>query len=94
MAVSGVLAGASFGLAGTGANMIAGEAVGKGVEYAVSHAALDATGALIEHKHDEHLKKKGNQKLQAQYENFKLQYIQEQASMQAGQPQNMWRSGM
>lgn len=87
MAISGVLAGATFGLAGTGADIIAGEAVGKGAEYAASHAILDVAGATIEHKHDEHLKKKGEQKLQAQYQNFQVQYAQQQAGFQGMQTQ-------
>lgn len=87
MAISGVLAGATFGLAGTGADIIAGEAVGKGAEYAASHVILDVAGATIEHKHDEHLKKKGEQKLQAQYQNFQVQYAQQQAGFHGVQPQ-------
>jgi len=58
MAVAGTLGGLTLGLAGPGADMIAGAAVGHGMEYAVAHTALDATGAVLEHGHDEHSKKK------------------------------------
>jgi hypothetical protein len=57
------------------------------MEYAVSHAALDATGAVIEHSHDEHSKKKGDEKLKLQYQNFQQQYVQEQAQLQSTQTQ-------
>lgn len=87
MAVAGTLGGLTLGLAGPGADMIAGEVVGHGVEYAVSHAALDATGAVIEHTHDEHSKKKAEHKLQAQYQNFQQQYIQDEAKIQGVQGQ-------
>jgi hypothetical protein len=87
MAVAGTLGGLTLGLAGPGADMIAGEVVGHGVEYAVSHAALDATGAVIEHTHDEHSKKKAEHKLQAQYQRFQQQYVQEQANINGVQGQ-------
>lgn len=83
MAVAGTLGGLTLGLAGPGADMIAGAAVGHGVEYAVSHTALDATGAVLEHSHDEHSKKKADEKLRLQYQNFQQQYIQEQAKLQS-----------
>ncbi|RDW82533.1 hypothetical protein BP6252_03645 [Coleophoma cylindrospora] len=86
MAVAGTLGGLTLGLAGPGADMIAGEAVGKGAEYAIAHAALDATGATLEHKHDKHSKMKAYNKLQTQYENFKIQYQQEQAKLQGQTP--------
>lgn len=82
MAVAGTIGGLTLGLAGPGADMIAGAAVGHGMEYAVSHAALDATGAVIEHSHDEHSKKKADEKLKIQYQNFQQQYAQEQAKLQ------------
>jgi len=87
MAVAGTLGGLTLGLAGPGADIIAGEVVGHGVEYAVSHAALDATGAVLEHTHDEHSKKKAEHKLQLQYQNFQQQYMQEHAKIQGVQPQ-------
>lgn len=86
MAVSGVLGGLTFGLAGPGADLIAGEAVGKGFEYAVAHAALDGTGAVIEHTHTEHSKKKAEHKAQLQYAKFQQQYAKEHGMVQ-GQPQ-------
>ncbi|KAK0113768.1 hypothetical protein ONS95_014018 [Cadophora gregata] len=80
MAISGTIGGLTLGLAGPGADMIAGEAVGKGAEYAAAHVALDATGAVVEHKHDEHSKHKANQRMNLQYQNFQKQFIQEQAA--------------
>lgn len=78
MAVSGTIAVATLGLAGPLADAAAGEAVGKGVEYAIAHVALDGVGAGIEHLHDGHLKKKGEQELkmkamQAQLANLQMQ---------------------
>lgn len=87
MAVAGTLGGLTLGLAGPGADMIAGAAVGHGVEYAVSHTALDATGAVLEHTHDEHSKKKAEHKLQVQYQRFQQQYVQDQAKIQGVQGQ-------
>lgn len=80
MAISGAIGGLTLGLAGPGADMIAGEAVGKGAEYAAAHVALDATGAVVEHKHDDHSKKKANQRMKLQYQNFQQQFIKEQAA--------------
>ncbi|KAH7382876.1 hypothetical protein BKA64DRAFT_171953 [Cadophora sp. MPI-SDFR-AT-0126] len=80
MAISGTIGGLTLGLAGPGADLIAGEAVGKGAEYAAAHVALDATGAVIEHKHDEHSKHKADQRMNMQYQNFQKQFIQEQAA--------------
>lgn len=42
--------------------------------------ALDATGAVIEHTHDEHSKHKADQRMNVQYQNFQKQFIQEQAA--------------
>jgi hypothetical protein len=53
VAVAGTIGGLTLGLAGPGADMIAGEVVGHGVEYAAVHVALDSTGAVLEHTHDE-----------------------------------------
>lgn len=78
MAIAGTIGGLTLGLAGPGADMIAGEAVGKGVEYAMSHAALDGAGAAMEHKHDNHLKKKADKKGKA---------VQEQSPGMQVQPQ-------
>jgi hypothetical protein len=50
--------------------MIAGQAVGHGMEYAAAHVALDATGAVAEHKHDKHAHQKAHQKLQTQSQIF------------------------
>ena len=94
MAVAGTLGGLTLGLAGPGADMIAGAAVGHGVEYAVSHAALDATGAVLEHSHDEHSKKKADEKLKLQYQNFQQQYVQEQANSQGAQTQSGPQPGL
>ncbi|KAG4434935.1 hypothetical protein IFR05_009576 [Cadophora sp. M221] len=80
MAISGTIGGLTLGLAGPGADLIAGEAVGKGAEYAAAHVALDATGAVIEHKHDGHSKKKADHRMTVQYQNFQKQFIQEQAA--------------
>jgi hypothetical protein len=70
VAVAGTLSGLTLGLAGPGADMIAGQVVGHGMEYAAAHVALDATGAVAEHKHDKHTHKKAHQKLQAQSQIF------------------------
>lgn len=86
MAVSGVLGGLTFGLAGAGADIIAGEVAGKGFEYAVSHAALDGTGAVIEHVHSEHEKKSAAHKAHLKQQSFQQQYMQPQGVVQ-GQPQ-------
>lgn len=67
MAIAGTLGGLTLGLAGPGADLIAGEVVGKGVEYAVSHAALEVAGATLEHKHDEHKKVKDQLELAKKY---------------------------
>jgi hypothetical protein len=67
MAVAGTLGGLTLGFAGAGADMIAGEAVGKGVEYVVSHAALEVAGATLEHKHDESKKMKDQLELAKKY---------------------------
>ncbi|KAG4421381.1 hypothetical protein IFR04_005440 [Cadophora malorum] len=91
MAISGTIGGLTLGLAGPGADLIAGEAVGKGAEYAAAQiygpilkrflsVALDATGAVIEHTHDEHSKHKADQRMNVQYQNFQKQFIQEQAA--------------
>jgi hypothetical protein len=93
VAVAGTFGGLTLGLAGPGANLIAGEVVGHGVAYAASHAALDSTGAVLEHKHDKHSAQKAEQKLQAQYNNFKIQYAQEQAAAQ-GVPFGGYQPGM
>ncbi|KAH8805540.1 hypothetical protein F5884DRAFT_799761 [Xylogone sp. PMI_703] len=82
MAIAGTISGLTLGLAGPGADLIAGEAVGHGVEYAASHVALDATGAVLEHKHDAHKKKKVSEKMKLQYQNFQEQYIGEQVAPQ------------
>jgi hypothetical protein len=73
VAVAGTLSGLTLGLAGPGADMIAGQVVGHGMEYAASHAALDATGAALEHTHDKRTHKKAHQRLQAQYQTFQQQ---------------------
>ena len=92
MAVAGTLGGSTFGLARPGADMIAGAAVGHGMEYAVSHSALDATGAALEHSHDEHSKKKADEKLNIQYQNFQQQFLQEQAKLQGPHSQSNERT--
>ncbi len=82
MAVAGTLGTITLGLAGPGADMIAGEVVGHGVEYAASHVVLDATGAIVEHKHDSRTHKKAHQKLQTQYQTFQPQgAVQSQVSL-------------
>jgi hypothetical protein len=63
MTVAGTLGGLTLGLAGPGADMIAGQAVGHGVEYVMSHAALEVAGASLEHAHDDHKKTKEQLKL-------------------------------
>ncbi|PMD42491.1 hypothetical protein L207DRAFT_581149 [Hyaloscypha variabilis F] len=68
VAVAGTLSGLTLGLAGPGADMIAGQAVGHGMEYAASHVALDATGAIVEHKHGKRTHQKAHHKLQTQYQ--------------------------
>lgn len=70
VAVAGTLSGLTLGLAGPGADMIAGQVVGHGMGYAAAHVALDATGAVAEHKHDKHTHKKAHQKLQTQSQIF------------------------
>jgi len=94
MAIAGTLGGLTLGLAGPGADMIAGEVVGHGIEYAASHVALDATGAVIEHGHDEHSKKKADEKLKIQYQNFQQQYLQEQTKLQGLPPQSNLQNGL
>jgi len=78
MAVAGTLSSLTLGLAGPGADLIAGAAVGHGAEYAAAHVALDSTGAVLENKHDKHSHKKAHQKLQAQYQSFQKLHGQEQ----------------
>lgn len=82
MAITGVISGATLGLAGPAANAVAGQVVEHGIEYAAAHVALDAGGAVLEHQHGKHHHNKANAKLQAQYENFKIQYAREQAAAQ------------
>lgn len=82
MAIAGTLSGLTLGLAGPGADMLAGEAVGKGAEYVVAHAALDGAGAVMEHKHDSHHLKQSHAKLEAQVQSFQKQY----GVNQQGQP--------
>ncbi|KAH8591256.1 hypothetical protein B0O99DRAFT_632973 [Bisporella sp. PMI_857] len=79
MAISGVIAGATLGLAGPGADVLGGAAGEKGVEYLVAHAALDGTGAVIEHVHTEHEKKSAEHKLAMKMQN---DYMQQQFAMQ------------
>jgi hypothetical protein len=74
MAVAGVISGLTLGLAAPGAEMLGAEAGAKGMEYVVAHAALDGTGAILEQKHDDHTKKKGEAKLRQQQQNFQNQY--------------------
>jgi hypothetical protein len=78
VAVAGTISALTFGLAGPGADIIAGEAVGKGAEYVAAHVILDGAGAAAEHKHDGHLKKKGNRRIQgqAQTQNAPQQFVQ------------------
>jgi len=82
MAISGGIAGLTLGLAGPGADMLGGVAAEKGAEYLVAHAALDGTGAVIEHVHTEHEKKSADHKLQMK---MQQQYIQQQAMVQGQQ---------
>ncbi|RFU31563.1 hypothetical protein B7463_g4789, partial [Scytalidium lignicola] len=89
VAIAGTLSSITLGLAGPGADLIAGEVVGHGVEYAASHAALDATGAVLEHTHDEHKKKKTAEKMKFQYQNFQAQYL----SGQAGSQESLSKAG-
>ncbi|CAG8983340.1 hypothetical protein HYALB_00000507 [Hymenoscyphus albidus] len=84
MAVAGAISGLTLGLAGPGAEMIGGEVGAKGVEYVVAHAALDGTGAILEQKHDDHTKKKAEEKLHLQHQNF-----QKQNAIMIGQQQAM-----
>ncbi|CAG8955788.1 hypothetical protein HYFRA_00011657 [Hymenoscyphus fraxineus] len=84
MAVAGAISGLTLGLAGPGAEMIGGEVGAKGVEYVVAHAALDGTGAILEQKHDDHTKKKAEEKLHLQHQNF-----QKQNASMIGQQQAM-----
>jgi len=84
VAVAGTLSGLTLGLAGPGADMIAGQAVGHGMEYAASHVALDASGALVEHKHDKRTHQKAHQKLQTGYQYQAYQppgFVQSQVSL-------------
>lgn len=97
MALSGAISVATLGLAGPLADAAAGEAVGKGAEYAVAHLALDGVGEAIEHKHGGHLKSKAEQELkmkamQAQLANMAYQNGgQQQMVMQNGQMvQGQW----
>lgn len=90
VAVAGTLGGLTLGLAGPGADLIAGQAVGKGVEYVVSHAALEAAGATLEHKHDEHKMMKDQLYLAKKYGNVegpavdqKTTYLSPQTEPQA-----------
>jgi hypothetical protein len=95
VALSGALGGLTLGLAGPGADMIAGEAVGKGAEYMVAHAALDGAGATLEHAHDKHSKTKAEDKLQQQYQNFQKQFMEEQAKLQGTPVQQLaYQPGM
>jgi len=81
MTVAGTLGGLTLGFAGAGADMIAGQAVGKGVEYVVSHAALEVAGATLEHKHDESKKMKDQLELSKKYGNVEGLGIDEKTSL-------------
>jgi hypothetical protein len=85
MAVTGAINTLTLGLAGPIASTVAGQVVGHGVEYATTHVALDAGGSLIEHQHGKLQKIKAEEKLNAQYANFKIQYAHEQVAVQGVQ---------
>jgi hypothetical protein len=67
MAVAGTLGGLTLGFAGAGADLLGRQAAEKGVEYFVSHAALEAAGATLEHKHDKSKKMKDQEELAKKY---------------------------
>ncbi|KUJ14636.1 uncharacterized protein LY89DRAFT_686323 [Mollisia scopiformis] len=69
-----------MGIAGSAASV-----VGHGAEYAATYVALDAGGSVLEYQEGKHHHNKANEKLNAQYENFRLQYDHEQAAAQSGQ---------
>ncbi|KAI9052428.1 hypothetical protein LZ554_003774 [Drepanopeziza brunnea f. sp. 'monogermtubi'] len=58
VAISGAMDGLTFGLAGPGADMLAGEAAGKGIEYLGTHTALETFGQVVEHHYDRAAKKR------------------------------------
>lgn len=66
-------------------NVITDQVVKHSIEYVTDHVALDTSGAVLEHQHGKYRHKKANAKLQAQYENFKIQDAQEQVAEQGEQ---------
>lgn len=82
MAIAGTLGGLTLGLAGPGADLLAGEVAGKGIEYAVSHTALEVASATLEHKHVEHKKTKEQLKLAEKYGSAAAPTIDQEATYQ------------
>lgn len=82
VAITGSISALTLGLAGPVANAFSDQVVGHGLEYATAHVALDAGGTVVEHHHGNSQKLKADQKLQQQYENFKIQYTQQQTVVQ------------
>jgi hypothetical protein len=69
MAVAGAIGGLTLGFAGPGADLLGRQAAEKGVEYFVSHAALEAAVVAMEHKHDQEKKMEVQDELAQKYEN-------------------------
>ncbi|KAJ5046531.1 uncharacterized protein L3040_003774 [Drepanopeziza brunnea f. sp. 'multigermtubi'] len=81
VAISGAMDGLTFGLAGPGADLIAGEAAGKGIEYLGAHVALEVFGQVVEHHYDRAAKKRKKkliQKMRDQGMDLECQEFQKQ----------------
>jgi hypothetical protein len=70
VATAGSVGVLSFGLAPYGADALGAAAGEKGIEYVVSHAAVDAVGATAEHKHSKDLKIKALNKLTKEHARY------------------------
>jgi hypothetical protein len=70
VATAGTIGVLGLGLAPVGSEMLGAVAGEKGVEYAVSHVAVDVAGGVVEHKHDEDLKIKAENKLMKEHVRF------------------------
>lgn len=81
MAVAGAMGGLTLGFAGSGADLLGRQAAEKGVEYFVSHAALEAAVTTMEHKHDEEKKMKVQEELDKKYGNVDGRGSDEEATL-------------
>ena len=70
METAGTIGVLGLGLAPAGSEMSGATAEEKGVEYAISHVAIDAAGAVVEHKQDKDLQMKAEYKLMKEHVRF------------------------